>query len=320
MQRPAKPSTPVRFRLPPPVTSLHPQTDSSGQDALRHYGGAWRARLSFTVSAQPVAGKTRSVLSNSEHFGPLRLQKPLWPEGAHPLHLLLLHPPGGLAGGDELLLSAKIEPGSHCLLTTPGAGKFYKADIPCEFRARFDIDDAGLEWLPQETILQDGAMGQSIIDFNLSSTARVIASEILVLGRKDFGEIFSRGEFTQELAIRRDGRLIFHDINLWKPELLKAAVSMTKHHVSAFFWAARPLGWHEDEVAALESVLDAHASGHPGQAPSVCGVSQVVPGLILIRALGCNVEAVRRITHQAWAHLRPHIFERQASLPRIWNT
>jgi urease accessory protein len=323
MQRPAKPSTPVRFRLPPPLptSSQDPTQKNAGptlqaSDPLRPYGGVWRAKLSFSVSLKPFGDGTRSVLSNSEHFGPLRLQKPLWPEGRHPVHLLLLHPPGGVAGGDQLHLQARFESGSHCLLTTPGAGKFYKADLASHFHASFDVDEAGLEWLPQETILQDGAQAHSDWEFRLSRGARVIASEILVLGRKDFGETFSRGEFKQSISIYREGRLVFNDTSLWRPELLHQTVSMSQHHVSALFWAARPVAWHEDEVAVLESRLDEITL----KSGTFCGVSQVVPGLLLLRVIGSTVEDVRLITHQAWAHLRPQVFERQASLPRIWNT
>ncbi len=278
--------------------------------------GGWQAKLSFSVSVRPYGDGTRSVLSNSEHLGPLRLQKPLWPEGWHPVHLLLLHPPGGLAGGDQLHLQGKFEPGTHCLVTTPGAGKFYKADLASRFHAIFEVDEAGLEWLPQETILQAGTQAFSDFEFKLSRDARVIASEVLVLGRKDFGEKFSHGEYKQSLSIRREGRLIFNDTTLWKADYLLQSVSMNQHHVSAFFWAARPDAWHEDEVAALEALLDTICN----TGGSVCGVSQVVPGLLLLRALGSSVEAVRRVTHQAWAHLRPQIFQRQARLPRIWNT
>jgi urease accessory protein len=287
---------------------------------LAPYGGSWRARLSFTVALRAFGVGARSVLSNSEHFGPLRLQKPLWPEGPQPVHLLLLHPPGGLAGGDQLHLEGKVEPGAHCLMTTPGAGKFYKADVPCAFSANFDINQGALEWLPQETILQDGALVRCDFEFNLSQDARVMASEILVLGRRDFGESFSRGELRQRIAIRRAGKLIFEDCTLWRPSFLSKAVTMADHHVSALFWAARPEAWHEDEVAALELLLDQTIDTSHAAADLLCGVSQVVPGLLLIRAIGCSVEAIRRITHQAWAHLRPQVFHRQATLPRIWNT
>jgi urease accessory protein len=283
---------------------------------LGAYGGAWCAKLNFSVGVRAFGGSIRSTLINSEHQGPLRLQKPLWPEGPHPLHLLLLHPPGGLAGGDQLHLQASIEPGSHCLVTTPGAGKFYKADVPSKFHINITVDDGALEWLPQETIVQDGVQAESFVEFNLSKDAKVIASDIVVLGRKDFGETLSYGALLQKTTIRRDGRLIFNESNLWKPELLKPSVSMADHHVSALMWAARPLAWHEDEVAALEARLDIVA--HPNNV--VCGASQVVPGLVLVRVLGSNVEALKRVTHQAWAHLRPQVFSRQASLPRIWNT
>jgi urease accessory protein len=297
---------------------------TSPSHPLQGYGGAWQAHLDLRIESREFAGGSRSCLVNSKHSGPLRIQKPLWPEGPNPLHLLLLHPPGGLAGGDQLRVRVEVGKNAQCLMTTPGAGKFYKADTPSQFDVDIRLDDgASLEWLPQETIVHDGALAESNLRFQLHSNSRALACEMVVLGRRESGEQLTHGEFKQSLQIRRDGRLVFDDSTLWRPEYLRKSVALgAQAHVSALFWAARPDAWHEDEVEQLENSLDKIALSNL-RSPSqelMGGASQVIPGLLLVRALGTQVEGVRRLMHHAWAHLRPQVLARQASLPRIWNT
>jgi urease accessory protein len=291
---------------------------------LHGYGGAWQARLDLRVERREFGEGLRSCLVNSKHVGPLRIQKPLWPEGPHPLHLLLLHPPGGLAGGDQLRVRLELGEHAQCLITTPGAGKFYKADTPSLFDVDIHLNDgASLEWLPQETIVHDGTQAESQLRFQLHANSRALACDVVVLGRRESGEQFTHGEFKQCLQIHRDGRLLFDDTTVWRAEYLRQRVAMgAQAHVSALFWAARPEAWHEDEVEQLEIALDQAALANL-MSPShelICGVSQVIPGLLLVRVLGTHAEGVRKLMHQAWAHLRPQVLARQASLPRIWNT
>ncbi len=293
---------------------LNPPLSTSSDAPLRPYGGGWQAELSFTVSARALAqGGMRSVLTDNRHHGPLRLQKPLWPEGHQPVHLLLLHPPGGLAGGDQLQIQACIERNAQCLVTTPGAGKFYRSDVRSQMSVRLRVEaGAALEWLPQETIIQDGADAGSQMHVELGGDARMMASEVTVFGRKAFGERFTCGRFDQHLSIRRDGQLLFEDRSLWRPEVLTEPTVLGHHHVNAMLWACRQEAWSEDEVAALEASLDARQV--------LAGVSQVRPGLLLARVVGSEVEPVRGALHQAWAMLRPQLLQRSAQLPRIWNT
>ena len=60
----------------------------------------WHARLQldYTLEAE------RCVLRH-QHSGPLRILQSLYPEGDSVCHNVLVHPPGGLVGGDTLDIS-----------------------------------------------------------------------------------------------------------------------------------------------------------------------------------------------------------------------
>src|SRR5712664_2890683 len=110
---------------------------------------AWRAQLHLRFAR---AGN-KTVLLERTSDGPLVVQKPLYPEGEAVCHAIVVHPPGGIAGGDELDLRVSAATGSHALLTTPGAGKWYRSAGPLARQSlQFDVSGT-LEWLPRETIV-----------------------------------------------------------------------------------------------------------------------------------------------------------------------
>ena len=151
-----------------------------GQDPV------WHAALALRVSAN--AG--RSVCTH-RHHGPLRLLKPLYPEGPTICHAVLIHPPGGMAGGDALEVAVDVEPGAHALVTTPGAAKWYKANgRRASQQIRLAVHGM-LEWLPQEAIVFDAADVRSAIDIELGPDAAMIGWDIVALGRHAAGERFS---------------------------------------------------------------------------------------------------------------------------------
>ena len=142
----------------------------------------WEAALALEFAARD--GATR--LTGCRHRGPLRVQKALYPEGAAVCQTIILHPPAGIAGGDRLQISAALAAGTHAQITTPGAGKWYRSGGP---EASQELDfalgrDAVLEWLPQETIIFDGAKAHMATRIRLDADSRYLGWEILCLGRR----------------------------------------------------------------------------------------------------------------------------------------
>ncbi|STW72008.1 urease accessory protein UreD [Klebsiella michiganensis] len=114
----------------------------------------WQASLDLQF--QFLGGKT--TLASRRHVGPLTVQRPFYPE-EETCHLYLLHPPGGIVGGDELTISATMDPGCHTLITMPGASKFYRSSgAQARLQQTLTLaENSTLEWLPQDAIFFPGA-------------------------------------------------------------------------------------------------------------------------------------------------------------------
>jgi urease accessory protein len=261
---------------------------------------SWKAELHLAFEQR--AGRT--VLAGRRHDGPLVVQKPLYPEGDAVCHAIVVHPPAGIAGGDELELAARAGEGAHALLTTPGAGKWYRSGGPWASQAlRFDVDGA-LEWLPQETIVFEGARARLETEVRLRGAARFLGWEILCLGRTGSGERFGKGEVQLDTKLYRDDKLL---------------------------WLER--GRIEGGGALLDSPAGLQgrpvcgtlvASGAPFDLAACRAVEGVavtqLPGVLLARYLGDSSEGAKRLFTQLWMVLRPALFGREAQPPRIWRT
>jgi len=274
---------------------------------------AWHAELQLRFAR---AGQ-RSVLSDNRHQGPLRVQKALYPEGEGVCQAIVLHPPSGIAGGDHLRLRASVEAGAHAQLTTPGAGKWYRsgggeASQTLELQV---ADGACLEWLPQESIVFDGARARMSTRVNLAADSAFIGWDILCLGRRAAGEAFNTGQLSLDYRLERTGR------PRW---IERGAVAGGDPML------ASPAGW------AGASVCGTLLASFPGLAGQAVGLLEacratapadgarhglsLLPGLLVGRYLGDNSEAARLWFARLWQTLRPACCGRQALPPRIWNT
>jgi urease accessory protein len=278
--------------------------------ALAAYGGGWSARLEASVAR--VA--QRSTLLRVEHRGPMRLQKALWPEGADPVHLILLHPPGGIAGGDSLSLTVDVQPQAHALLTTPGAGRWYRGDAAARQDTTLRVAaGASLEWLPQETIVHDGVLADSTVDVSLDEGAAAIGWEVTVLGRRAFGERLRCGEFRQSLRISLRGEPLFEDHARICGEETGLPAALGERHVSGLLWAVSPRAFDADIAQPVEAAMTQAGA-------TLAGASRVDARLLLARAVGSSPERVRAALAGAWEALRPVVLGRQPRSPRIWTT
>jgi urease accessory protein len=270
----------------------------------------WRADLQLRFARR----QQRTVLVARMHSGPLVVQKTLHPEGEQTCHAVIVHPPGGIAGGDRLRIQVALEEGAHALLTTPGAGKWYKANgLDASQELQFDIAaDALLEWLPQETILFDAAQARMQARIELAGNARYAGWEILCLGRRAAGERFRSGRWSQQLRIFRDGKLLWNDYADVRGDdpLLQSPIGMHGRCVVGRLLIAA--GAMPTEM--LERCRAIEARGNALHAISA------LPEVCVVTCLGDDAEAMRAYFEALWAVLRPWYAELAAQRPRIWNT
>jgi urease accessory protein len=271
---------------------------------------AWHARLDLCIERRGAA----SVLARRRHSGPLRVQKALYPEGGDLAHLILIHPPAGIAAGDQLDIDVRLAAGSAALVTTPGAAKWYRANgRGARQSVRLALEaGAALEWLPQETILFDGADARIDLAVDCAHGARFLGWETIVFGRRAAGEVFARGRLRQKLELRHAGRLVWRE----------------RTHVAggdALFNS--PVGWDGASVAgvlwAFGSAIDdaAMQALRAIEAPGVrIGATRLTDELLVVRALSDSSERLRAAFVAAWSLLRPIVLARAAQSPRIWAT
>lgn len=269
----------------------------------------WLARMELGYRATDG----RTVLGHRLHSGPLRVQKALYPEGEAVCHTLLLHPPGGIAGGDHLQVAISAGPQAHALITTPGAGKWYRSAGP---QARVDLRlkvsaGAVVEWLPQESILFDGAHAHSASTIDLAAGARFIGMDLWCLGRLASGERFTRGRLALDTRILIDGR------TRWLEQARIGADAQLPHSPAGL--AGAPVtGTLIAAGADADDALLAACRAVPAEG-GLCGVTRL-PGLLVARYRGDCTQAARAWFVHLWALIRPAVTGRPAQTPRIWNT
>jgi len=271
----------------------------------------WSAHLSLDFRAYSVAGHQRTVLQH-RHQGPLRIQKALYPDGPHCCHAVIVHPPGGIAAGDELEIKGTIAQHSHALVTTPSATKWYGSFDGANARQAIKFDVQGcMEWLPAETIVFDGARVESQVTIKLQPTGSMIGWDLLVFGRHASGERFSRGHFTQTLNVLLGEQLIWTDRLrvLGADPLFESPLGFQGHHSLATLWA----------VAPWDSPLDEHFLEELRQAAPSLAWTLLDPRLVVGRLLADPV-TLRTELELAWSWLKQSLLRLPAHRPRLWAT
>ncbi len=271
----------------------------------------WQAALDLGFERRDDS----TILSRREHRGPLRMQKALYPEGSDLCHAIVLHPPAGIAGGDQLEIGIEAGAEAHALLTTPGAGKWYRSAGPLAEQAVSIRVDAGatVEWLPQESIMFSGAAARMRTDVKLEQGARFIGVETLCFGRRASGETFDRGSLHLATDIRIDGRLLWRErgVIVGASPLLHSPIGLAGFSVcSTVLVVGSDVGPETLRACRAVTALEAGAR---------CGVS-VLPQLLVGRYLGHSAQAARQWFVALWQCVRPTIIGRDAAVPRIWNT
>lgn len=284
---------------------MYRATDSAAPGSIgNHPTAGWEAELRLGFSHNGI----KTLLSERRHRGPLTVQRPFYPEGGL-CHVYLLHPPGGIVAGDRLHIDVHAAANAEALLTTPAAGKFYRSGgLQARQSVALKIDDgAVMEWLPQETIVYEGARLASTVAIDLTGDARFLAWEILALGRPAAGEGFSAGEAQLNWRILRDNKPIFLETMRLDAEAFAARWGLNRHSVCATLFACPATAKQLETVR--EIIGDA-----PGR-----GVT-LIDDLLICRACDHKTEAVRRFFETVRAALRGTIVRRENHSPRIWAT
>ena len=270
-----------------------------------------KLRLGFHADV----GTTR--LLDRWHCGPLRVQKALYPEGAAICHAIVVHPPGGVVGGDELAIDIKVANDAHAVITTPGAAKWYESNgTSSKQSVRINLGtNARMEWLPQEAIFFNAAQVQLSQAITLAKGARYLACDILCFGRSASGETFQTGRIAQHSTIHHDGKLIWFEQGalIGGSDFMTSAVGLNRHSVCATLIAVGAT------VPALQIDALRQQANLVVEGGASFGVTQL-KGVIVARYLGDASETARTLMLLAWRHLRPAVMQREAIELRIWNT
>lgn len=280
-----------------------PSLDSS------ELGEGWRARLDLSYRRVD----DRTVLAKRFHHGPLVVQKSLYPEGHAVCQNVIVHPPGGIVGGDALEVSADAGPGAHAQLITPGAAKCYRSGgALAHQRIRVcAAQGATVEWLPQETIVFEAARIDLELAIELADDACFIGWDVICLGRTAAGERFGAGSLRQRLSLTRDGLPVFVERAVLHggAPMMASPVGLHGNPVFGTFLAAA----RDVTQAMLESCRKVNAIEGEGAVTRL-------PGVLIARYRGTSSGAARRYFTALWQVLRPALTRRAALPPRIWST
>lgn len=276
--------------------------------------------------AQLVYLDDKTRLGKTSHFGPLRVQRAFYPEGDICAHLYLLHPPGGLVAGDYLTIGLHLQPHAQALMTTPSAGKIYNNITERKQFQKVSLkieDSAVLEWMPQETLVFDGAEGELITEVELSDNAQFMGWDIVCLGRPSSEDWFERGSIRQVISIQRNGLPLFIERNTISAtgDIMQDKAGLAQQAVFGSFILTNDTDnipeLDEEQREALESL--AALTVESGQAKGLVAVTHK-PGLVIVRYLGPCADNAKKVFIKYWQWMRPFVNGREACPPRIWNT
>ena len=296
------------------------------QRSESHLG--WRAELSLKYGVK----REKTRLLTRHQLGPLTVQKTFFPEGAA-CHTYLLHPPGGVVGGDQLSFNIDVGPQAHALLTTPGATKFYRSngDQAWQSQNLNVAEGALLEWLPMENIFFSGANCKLLTHIQLEADARFIGWEMQCFGRPMLSETFDKGQVLGQTFISRNDKVLLAESlrHQAQSQILQAAAlrdfAMTG---SLYITPVEP-----DLIDKIKQVIDeqqirfegeillgASEIGSSSMSSAMSSTSTAQDSLMVVRALGQQTEPMMASFVQIWRCVRKHWFGKYPEVPRIWST
>jgi urease accessory protein len=277
----------------------------------------WQASLRLRF----VREGARTLARERIHSGPLRLLKTHYPEGDANAHAIIVHPPAGIVRGDGLEISIVVSDGAHAVITTPGAQKWYRAsneNLNSPARARTDLRveaDATLEWLPMESMIYDGCVGEQELRFSVAQGGKMLAWEMQQWGRSARGEKFTCGAFSQRISLHVADELVW-------------AEAMQLEGSGALLTSPTGLGGMPCVgtmiVVGLSDVNEAlaqiRATCDTSEIANTCGATSPFSGGIIVKAVAAEMEPLRTLFVHLREGVRPFLCARDAVSLRVWAT
>lgn len=283
----------------------------SARCATERVSAGWRAALALRLERRHHA----TVLTERRHHGPLLVQKSLYPEGPDLCQVVVVHPPGGIAGGDALTIDVDVGEHARVQLVTPGAAKWYRsvgAPAHQEVRLRARAGST-LEWLPHESIVFDGASARISTTLHLEGDAAAIAWDVVSLGRVAAGERFARGKLTQRVEVVRDGALVWVEQSVLEgaSHVLSAPAGLAEQQsFGTMLFAASTI---DMQWLATARALGSDIASHDRAVTHV-------PGVMIARCRSASAHAVHAWFRGLWQALRAQVIGRDPLPPRLWQT
>ena len=274
---------------------------------------AWRAELQIDYTLE-----SERTVARYAHEGPLRILKSLYPEGDQICHNVLVHPPGGLVGGDTLDMKVSVGTGAHGLVSTPGATRFYKSGGHAALQqiVAHLAEGARLEWLPLEAIAYNDCEATNRAIFHLAPGAELMTWDVTALGMPSSDQAFTQGHFQQHLEIPgvwlERGTLHGNDTRWLNSPL---GLAGQKCFASLVFACGSPIA-----AARVEAALEAARhliEAHPLKMQA--GITCAHPQVIVLRVMSPLVEPSMDLLKQVWAAWRHTLWQLPSEPPRIWS-
>jgi urease accessory protein len=279
---------------------------SEAREYSRPELGRWPASIELRFEPR----HTKTVLTRRRHVGPLRVQKPFYPAD-NSCHVYLLHPPGGMTGRDDLSIQVEVAESAHAVMTTPAANKVYRSpDMTASVQQNLNVHGV-LEWLPQGTILFGASRAQQNTEIQLAQTSRLMAWDVVSLGRPASGDNYTSGFFSQRLTVYLDGLPLFIDRQSWLggDSVLTAPWGLGGHTVIGIFLL------YPGDIDTVDRCRACIAR----LGDSDLSVTHV-DGLVVIRGLATNAVKLQEQFVYLWSRLRRSVIGCAPIQPRIWAT